>query len=390
MTPRQTRRTAAGAAPHGRFLKPISKNCASFVRQRPCAAPHGAGRNAASRPRPECDALANAAPTRQARPRQSRQAEADEAPWPGCAMKPSGTLLAVALALTGAAGPLAARRPRTSTEPIEVAELALHRDLQPDVLSGTTKPTSCASARRPARRAAPITGGLTHRSRATASLRILESYPRRRVLGDARRSTARRPENVAVRCRCGGFALCLLPAARKAVGHADAAFQAARMSSTPVRRCRRGFAERDRPPGLPAWRARRSPAASGSTRNTEGPRAPRLELSYPDPNGWNVSGGQRRQPQPDPPPKCAPTPSASATKRRAPTSATSRRACLRRPGRRRESRQRRRAWQSRRLRRRRAPMCWPAALRTVKRTRRAIVEMQESFPDIAGKLDGRA
>ncbi len=51
--------------------------------------------------------------------------------------------------------------------------------------------------------------------------------------------------------------------------------------------CRR--ASPARPAARPARRARSSsPAASDSTRTTAGPAAPRLELSYPDPNGWNV------------------------------------------------------------------------------------------------------
>ena len=161
-----------------------------------------------------------------------------------------------------------------------------------------------------------ITGGLSIQQ-GKASLRILESYPD----GESwvvRVVNRQKPESVhSLQVR--GFALCLLPAARKA--SVLMAQQTKLLHVSGQVRIARGLLQRGRPPSLPAGLARhlgRIRARPGVPRR--GVAAP--ELSYPDPNGWNikaVNGAPARGRQRT----CAPTPSASAP-RKASISATSR------------------------------------------------------------------
>ena len=111
-----------------------------------------------------------------------------------------------------------------------------------------------------------------------------------------------------------------------------------------------------------------------------GPAAPRLELSYPDPNGWNVRAVNGA-------PAAGPAADARAY---AVCLGTKEGVDIRNfqniyfvePGRDGEGRQRRRRG-NRSVAATKAPTCWPAASRTVK-GRSANVEMQESFPDSPG------
>ena len=116
-----------------------------------------------------------------------------------------------------------------------------------------------------------------------ASLRILESYPD----GESwvmRVVNRQKPDNVQS-LQVRGFALCMLPAARKAsvllaqqskLLHVSSKFglPSGFVSTTGRQACPQGSLVISGGFGLdPEYR---------------GPAAPRLELSYPDPNGWNV------------------------------------------------------------------------------------------------------
>ncbi len=116
-----------------------------------------------------------------------------------------------------------------------------------------------------------------------ASLRILESYPD----GESwvmRVVNRQKPDNVQS-LQVRGFALCLLPAARKAsmllsqqtkLLHVSSRFglPSGFVSTTGRQACPQGALVVSGGFGLdPEYR---------------GPAAPRLELNYPDPNGWNV------------------------------------------------------------------------------------------------------
>ena len=195
-------------------------------------------------------------------------------------MKPTVTLLAALLALTGAAGPLSAQTAQ-STEPIEVAKLPYIEIFSPTFFWNDeadfvrTGSTTCPKGR-------AITGGLNIQQ-GKASLRILESYPD----GESwvtRVVNRQRPESVQS-LQVRGFALCLLPAARKASVMLTQYSKLAHVSS------RFGL-----PSGFASATSRQAcPQGSlvisggfGLDPEYKGPAAPRLELNYPDPNGWNV------------------------------------------------------------------------------------------------------
>ena len=179
-------------------------------------------------------------------------------------MKPSGTLLIAVLALTGAAGSLRAQTAQ-STEPIEVANLPYIEIFSPtffwndDADFVRTGSTTCPKGR-------AITGGVSIQQ-GKASLRILESYPD----GESwvmRVVNRQKPENVQS-LQVRGFALCLLPAARKAsvLMTQQSGCCTCRAGSD----CRRVLSAR--PAARPARKARSSsPADSGSTRSTAGRR----------------------------------------------------------------------------------------------------------------------
>jgi hypothetical protein len=195
-------------------------------------------------------------------------------------MRPFGTLLIAVLAMTGAAGPLGAQTAQ-STEPIEVAKLPYIEIFSPTFFWSDeadfvrTGSTTCPKGR-------AITGGL-HIQQGNASLRILESYPD----GESwvmRVVNRQRPDNVQS-LQVRGFALCMLPAARKASALFSQQSKLLHVSG------RFGL-----PPGYVSTTGRQvCPQGSlvisggfGLDPEYRGPAAPRMELNYPDPNGWNV------------------------------------------------------------------------------------------------------
>ena len=203
-------------------------------------------------------------------------------------MKSSGTLpiavsaaiMAVILALAGWAGPLRAQTAQ-STEPIEVAKFPYIEIFSPTFFWSDeadfvrTGSTTCPKGR-------AITGGLSI-LQGKASLRILESYPD----GESwvmRVVNRQKPDNVSS-LQVRGFALCVLPVARKAsvlfsqqskLSHVSSRFglPSGLVSTTGRQACPQG--------------ARVISGGFGLDPEYRGPAAPRLELSYPDPNGWNV------------------------------------------------------------------------------------------------------
>ena len=206
----------------------------------------------------------------------------------GGAMKSCGTLLiavsaaimAVILALAGSTGPLGAQTAQ-STEPIEVAKFPYIEIFSPTffwsdeadfVRSGST---TCPKGR-------AITGGLSI-LQGKASLRILESYPDGEswVMRVVNRQKPDAVQSLQVR----GFALCMLPAARKAsvlfsqqsrLSHVSSRFAlpSGLVDTTSRQACPQG--------------ARVISGRFGLDPEYRGSAAARLELSYPDPNGWNV------------------------------------------------------------------------------------------------------
>jgi hypothetical protein len=190
-----------------------------------------------------------------------------------------GAVLAVVLALAGAAGSLA--QTAQSTEPIEVAKFPYIEIFSPtffwndDVDFVRTGSTTCPKGR-------AITGGISIQQ-GKASLRILESYPD----GESwitRVVNRQRPENVQS-LQVRGFALCLLPAARKASVLITQQSRLLHVSS------RFGL-----PSGFTSATGRQAcpqgalvvSGGFGLDPDYRGPAAPRMELTYPDPNGWNV------------------------------------------------------------------------------------------------------
>jgi hypothetical protein len=200
------------------------------------------------------------------------------------AMKSSGTLpiavSAIILALAGSTGPVGAQTAQ-STEPIEVAKFPYIEIFSPtffwsdDADFVRTGSTTCPKGR-------AITGGLSIQQ-GKASLRILESYPD----GESwvmRVVNRQKPDNVSS-LQVRGFALCMLPAARKAsvpfaqqfkLSHVSTKFAlpAGAVDATSRQACPQG--------------ARVISGGFGLDPEYRGPAAPRLELSYPDPNGWNI------------------------------------------------------------------------------------------------------
>ena len=279
MTPRQTRQPGLlPAVSTGPFLEAISRHYGSFMWMQPASG----GTMARPGRRRRAIALLRTSRRRdrlgaESRPRGHRgrheivRHAADRRPaasWP--------------------APPVRCRaQTAQSTEPIEVAKLPYIEIFSPTFFWNDeadfvrTGSTTCPKGR-------AITGGLSIQQ-GKASLRILESYPD----GESwvmRVVNRQKPDNVQS-LQVRGFALCLLPAARKASVLTDAADQAAARVE-PVRAAG-GLRQHDRPPGLPAGRARRLrrlrarpgvPRAGGAAPGAELSRSERLERP----------GGQRR------------------------------------------------------------------------------------------------
>jgi hypothetical protein len=193
-------------------------------------------------------------------------------------MKRIGSLLIAALALAAAA-PALAQAP--AAEPIEIAQLPYVEIFSPTFFwSDEVDAVRVGSITCPKGRA--VTGGLNI-LQGQASLRILESYPDGEswVVRVVNRQKGAKVQSLQVR----GFALCMLPAARKTsvlmsqhpkLIHVSTKFGLAPgyASSTGRQACPRGAV----------------PVAGGFGLDPayHGPAVPRLELSYPDPDGWNV------------------------------------------------------------------------------------------------------
>jgi hypothetical protein len=203
-------------------------------------------------------------------------------------MKSSGTLpiavlaaiMAVILALAGSTGPLGAQTAQ-STEPIEVAKFPYIEIFSPTFFWSDeadfvrTGSTTCPKGR-------AITGGLSI-LQGKASLRILESYPD----GESwvmRVVNRQKPDNVSS-LQVRGFALCMLPAARKA----SVLFsQQSRLSHVSSRfGLPSGLVDTSSRQACPQG-ARVISGGFGLDPENKATAAARLELSYPDPNGWNV------------------------------------------------------------------------------------------------------
>ena len=195
-------------------------------------------------------------------------------------MKASGTLLIATLALACGTGSLRAQTAQ-STEPIEIAKLPYIEIFSPTFFWNDeadfvrTGSTTCPKGR-------AITGGLSIQQ-GNASLRVLESYPDGEswVVRVVNRQKPDHVQSLQVR----GFALCLLPAARKASVLMAQQTKLLHVSG------RLGL-----PSGFVSTAGRQAcPQGSrvisggfGLDPEYRGPAAPRLELSFPDPNGWNI------------------------------------------------------------------------------------------------------
>ena len=190
----------------------------------------------------------------------------------------SGSLRIAVLALATAASPVLAQ---TAQPPAEIAQLPYLEIFSPTFFWSDeadairTGPTTCPKGR-------AITGGVGI-AQGKASLRIVESYPD----GESwvMRVVNRQPPNSVKSLQVRGFALCMLPAARKASvlfsQHPRLAYVSDRfavptgfVSTANRQRCPQG--------------ALVISGGFGIDQNYRGPNNLRLELSYPDPDGWNV------------------------------------------------------------------------------------------------------
>ncbi|MEI8153650.1 MAG: hypothetical protein WCG92_18955 [Hyphomicrobiales bacterium] len=193
-------------------------------------------------------------------------------------MKISVRLLTAILVLTGAASPWG---PARAADPIDVTKLPYIEIFSPtffwsdEVDFVRTGSTTCPKGR-------AITGGLSIQQ-GKASLRVLESYPD----GESwvmRVVNRQKPDNVQS-LQVRGFALCLLPAARKSSVQLSQNSKLAHVSG------KFGL-----PPGAVSTSNRQAcpqgalvvSGGFGLDPEFRGASVPRLELNYPDPNGWNV------------------------------------------------------------------------------------------------------
>ena len=199
-------------------------------------------------------------------------------------MKPSGIPLIAVLAVVGVlAGAVRSLQAQTaqSTAPIELAALPYIEIFSPTFFWNDeadfirTGSTTCPKGR-------AITGGVSIQQ-GKASLRILESYPDGEswVMRVVNRQKPDTVQSLQVR----GFALCLLPAARKAsvlMSQQSRLLHVSGRFGLPS-----GFASATGRQACPQGSLVIS-GGFGLDPEYRGPASPRLELSYPDPNGWNV------------------------------------------------------------------------------------------------------
>jgi hypothetical protein len=193
-------------------------------------------------------------------------------------MKPTGILLITALCLVGSAAPSPAQPAQQS---IEISELPYIEIFSPTFFwndeadSVRTGSTTCPKGR-------AIAGGVNI-VQGKAALRLVESYPE----GESwviRVVNRQKPESVKS-LQVRGYALCMLSAARKAskllvqqtrLAHVSTTFNvpAGYVSATSRQTCPQG--------------ALVIAGGLGLDPDFRGPNGLRLELSYPDPNGWNI------------------------------------------------------------------------------------------------------
>lgn len=189
-----------------------------------------------------------------------------------------GTWLIAALCLAGSAAPSGAQ---PAQPPVEIAQLPFIEIFSPTFFWNDEADTiRSGSITCPKGRA--IAGGLNI-LQGKAALRVVESYPD----GESwvvRVVNRQKPESVKS-LQVRGYALCMLPAARKAskllaqqarIAHVSTKFNVpAGFASTASRRaCPQG--------------ALVVSGGLGLDPDFRGPNSLRLELSYPDPDGWNV------------------------------------------------------------------------------------------------------
>jgi hypothetical protein len=192
-------------------------------------------------------------------------------------VKQSGLLLTAALALVACAGPARAQ----SVPPVEIAQLPYMEIFSPTFFwSDEADTIRAGSTTCPKGRA--ITGGINI-TQGQASLRIVESYPD----GESwviRAVNRKKPESVKS-LQVRGYSLCMLPAARKASVLLD---QFTKLNYVSER-----FTV---PTGYVSTAGRQAcpqgalviSGGFGLDPDFRGPNNLRMELSYPDPNGWNV------------------------------------------------------------------------------------------------------
>jgi hypothetical protein len=195
-------------------------------------------------------------------------------------MRPAAKLAIALLAAVGAAGVVAAW-PARAAEPIEVGKFPYLEIFSPTFFWSDeaefvrTGSTTCPKGR-------AITGGLSV-LQGKASLRILESYPDGEswVMRVVNRQKPEAVQSLQVR----GFALCMLPAARKS--SVQMAQQTKLLHASSKIGLPSGFASTTGRQACPQGALVVS-GGFGLDAGYRGPASPRLELSYPDPNGWNV------------------------------------------------------------------------------------------------------
>jgi len=195
-------------------------------------------------------------------------------------MKPSGSMLTAILVLAASASSIHAQS-ANSLAPIEISKLPFIEIFSPTFFWNDEADfvrmgaTTCPKGR-------AIAGGVKI-DRGSASLRILESYPDGEswVMKVVNRQKPLNVQSLQVR----GFALCMLPVARRASvlisQHPRMMHQSTRFA-LPT-----GYASASGRQACPQGGLVIS-GGFGLDPNHRGPSQPRLELSYPDPNGWNV------------------------------------------------------------------------------------------------------
>jgi hypothetical protein len=196
-------------------------------------------------------------------------------------MNPAGRLLIAAAALTAmAGGPLCAQTAQ-STAPIEAGKLPYIEIFSPTFFWNDEADfirvgaSTCPKGR-------AIAGGIAI-AQGKASLRMLESYPDGEswVMRVVNRQKPEHVQSLQVR----GFAVCMLPAARKV---SVVLAQQTRLLHTSSRfRLPSGFAAGTGRQACPQGALVVS-GGIGLDQDYRGAASLRLELSYPDPNGWNV------------------------------------------------------------------------------------------------------